>query len=97
VIATDNGVPETRNATTTLLLFVIAPDNFFSPVLDEPNYNVDVDENSESGQVVLNFSITDGDQAGAAAELRRVIISGNDAQFFEAVITGSMTGSIRTK
>ena len=96
VVATDNGQPKNFNSTTSLVIIVFPPDNFFSPVLDETTYQGTVDENTASGVVVVSFTMTDGDQFGPASELNRVILSGSDNSFFEAEITGTNTGVIRT-
>lgn len=96
MVATDNGQPENFNSTASLILIVFPPDNFFSPVLDETTYRGSVDENSAPGVVVVSFTMTDGDQFGPAAELNRVILSGSDDGLFEAEITGTNTGVIRT-
>ena len=40
VVATDNGSPETRNASAEVTIVVFSPDNHFNPVLDEEEYEV---------------------------------------------------------
>lgn len=54
-------------------------------------------ENDDSSVVVVNFTITDGDQVSSAAELGDVTLVGQDGQFFTAEITGSVSGRILTK
>lgn len=56
-----------------------------------------VPENDDSSVVVVNFTITDGDQVSSAAELGDVTLVGQDGQFFTAEITGSVSGRILTK
>ena len=40
VVATDNGRPETKNATEEVTIVVLSPDNHFNPVLDREDYEV---------------------------------------------------------
>ncbi len=96
MVATDNGRPENFNATATVTIFVFSPDNFFSPVFEEPSYSGVVDEDTAASFTVIYFMVTDGDLLGPAAEIGRIILTGNDAQFFEAEITGATSGVIRT-
>lgn len=42
VVATDNGLPETKNATEEVTIIIFSPDNHFNPVLDEEDYTVGV-------------------------------------------------------
>lgn len=96
MVATDNGRPENFNSTATVIIFVFSPDNFFSPVFEEASYSGIVDENTTAGFEIINFTVTDGDLVGPAAEIGRIILTGNDAQFFEHEITGATSGVIRT-
>ena len=97
VVATDNGLPENFNATATITVFVYSPDNFFSPVFDQPSYSGVVDEDTPAGFDAVSFTVTDGDQVGPAAEIGRIILSGVDAELFETEITGPNSGTISTK
>ncbi len=97
MVATDNGLPDNFNATATITIFVYSPDNFFSPVFDQPSYSGLVNEDEPAGFDVVSFTVTDGDQVGPAAEIGRIILSGNDDEFFEAEITGPNSGMISTK
>ncbi len=83
--------------TATVTIFVFSPDNFFSPVFEEPSYSGTVNESTAVGFSVVEFTVTDGDLVGPAAEIGRIIMTGNDAQFFEAEKTGARSGVIRTR
>ena len=40
VVATDNGSPETRNASEEVTIVIFSPDNHFNPVLNQEEYEV---------------------------------------------------------
>ena len=54
-------------------------------------------ENKATGEVVVTFSITDGDPIAAASELGDVQLIGVDGESFTAEITGTTTGRILTR
>ena len=96
VTATDNGSPQTMNSSILVMLTVFSPDNHFNPQLDRPSYTASLDENTSSGTLVLNFSVTDDDPVQQAAEIGNLFLVGGDSIYFEAVITGPQTGSLIT-
>ena len=56
-----------------------------------------MDENVEAGDVVVSFSITDGDRSIKASQIGAVQLIGEDGDFFTTNITGATTGQILTK
>ena len=96
MVATDNGVPENRNGTAQVTVFVFSPDNYFPPVLDQTSYEANLTEGSGPGTFVLQFTIEDGDRVGQAAEIGNVLLIGGDAELFTFSITGPTTGEILT-
>lgn len=56
-----------------------------------------MEENAEAGDVIVSFSITDGDQSIKASQIGEVQLIGVDSVFFTTEITGSRTGQILTK
>ena len=97
MVATDNGSPQNFNSTVEVIITVLSPDNQFSPVLNAPSYTGEVDENRAPGDVIVSFTVTDGDQFGPASQIGRLDLLGGDADLFVAEITGSNSGVIRTK
>lgn len=95
-MATDNGQPRPFFNTATVNISISPPDNFFTPELDETSYTSTLPEDSITGTLVLQFTVSDPD-VGPASEIGRVIILGVDAQFFTARSTGPQSGEITTK
>ena len=54
-------------------------------------------ENEDPEDVVVSFSITDGDRSILASQIGEVQLIGVDSNFFTAEITGTTTGKILTK
>ena len=96
VVATDSGRPEPFNSTAVVTIISNPPDNFFSPELDQDSYTASLRENSAAGTVVLDFTVTDGDE-GPASEIGTATIFGADAAFFTVMVTGPNSGQIRSK
>lgn len=97
IVATDNGEPDPFSSMVAGTVMVVSPDNFFNPVLNQPVYNVTLMENAPINSSVLNFTMTDMDAPGLAAEIGMATIFGPDANFFTVTVTGPNSGEITTK
>lgn len=97
VVATDNGRPQSLNATVNVTISVVSPDNYFNPILNQTSYTATINENRSPGDVIVSFTVFDSDEPGPAAEIGQLLFIGSDTQYFVGEVTGPNTGRIRTK
>ena len=86
VTAEDNGIDMRRSSTALVTLLLVDNTNRHSPVLDMDEYNVNVPENTNPGDIILTVTATDGDDpASPAGQIANFTITGLDSVYFRIV------------
>ena len=86
VTAEDNGVDMRRSSTALVILLLVDNTNRHSPVLDMEEYNVNVPEDTNPGDIILTVTATDGDDpASPAGQIANFTITGLDSVYFRIV------------
>ena len=81
IVARDGGTPQQ----TSMAMFIIdiVNTNYHSPMLDLEEYIVDVPEDTNSGDIILTVTATDGDDpASPAGQIANFTITGSDSIYF---------------
>ena len=86
VTAEDNGIDVRRSSTALVTLLLVDNTNRHSPMLDMDEYNVNVPEDTNPGDIILTVTATDGDDpALPAGQIANFTITGLDSIYFRIV------------